>query len=86
MKLLYGLYNQQDDVWCERVFMPDTDMEQLMRQNNIKLFGLESRDPIDTFDFGFTLQYELSYTAVLNMLELAGLPLRAAERDSRIRL
>jgi radical SAM family uncharacterized protein len=83
MKLLYGLYNQQDDVWCERVFMPDTDMEQLMRQNNIKLFGLESRDPIDTFDFiGFTLQYELSYTAVLNMLELAGLPLRAAERDS----
>ncbi len=83
MKLLYGLYNSQEDVWCERVFMPDTDMEELMRQNGIKLFGLESRDAIDTFDFiGFTLQYELSFTAILNMLELAGLPLHAAERDS----
>lgn len=83
MKLLYGLYNEQKDVWCERVFAPDTDMEVLMRENHIKLYGLESRDPIDTFDFiGFTLQYELSFTAVLNMLDLAGLPLRAADRDS----
>lgn len=82
MKLLYSLYNEQKDVWCERVFVPDVDMEQLMRDNGIKLFGLESRDAIDTFDFiGFTLQYELSFTAILNMLDLAGLPLRAADRN-----
>ncbi len=81
MKLLYGLYNEQPDVWCERVFAPDTDMEALMRENGIPLFALESRDPIRDFDFiGFTLQYEMSYTAVLHMLELAGVPLHAAER------
>lgn len=51
MKILYGLFNSQPDIWCERVFAPDTDMEALMRQNGVKLFGLESRDPIDTFDF-----------------------------------
>lgn len=83
MKILYSLLNKQPDVFCERVFMPDTDMEELMRQNGVRLFGLESRDAIDTFDFiGFTLQYELSYTAVLNMLDLAGLPIRAEDRDS----
>ncbi|MDD3832396.1 MAG: TIGR03960 family B12-binding radical SAM protein [Oscillospiraceae bacterium] len=82
MKLLYGLLNERQDIWCERAFMPDTDMEILMRENNIKLFSLESRDEINTFDFiGFTLQYELSYTAVLNMLELSGLPLNAADRQ-----
>ncbi len=81
MKLLYGLYNEQPDVWCERVFAPDTDMEALMRENGIPLFALESRDPIRDFDFiGFTLQYEMSYTAVLHMLDLAGVPLHAAER------
>lgn len=81
MKLLYGLFNEQEDVWCERVFAPDTDMEALMRANGLKLFGLESRDPVDTFDFlGFTLQYELSFTAILNMLDLAGIPLRSADR------
>ncbi len=81
MKILYGLLNSMDDVWCERVFAPDTDMEQLMRDQNIPLFGLESRDPLGSFDFiGFTLQYEMSYTAVLNMLDLCGLPLRAADR------
>lgn len=84
MKLLYALFNREEDIWCERVFAPDTDMEELMRQNGIKLFGLESRDPIDAFDFvGFTLQYEMSYTSVLHMLDLAGLPLRAADRDER---
>ena len=83
MKILYGLYNREPDIWCERVFMPDTDMERLMRENGIKLFGIESREPIDRFDIiGFTLQYELSYTAVLNMLDLAGLPLYSRERDS----
>lgn len=81
MKLLYGLFNSQPDVWCERVFCPDTDMEALMRERGIPLYGLESRDPIASFDFiGFTLQYELCYTTVLHMLALAGLPLRADER------
>lgn len=81
MKILYGLFNRMEDVWCERVFAPDTDMEALMREHGVPLFGLESRDPIREFDFiGFTLQYEMSFTAVLNMLDLAGLPLRAAER------
>lgn len=82
MKILYGLFNRMEDVWCERVFAPDTDMEALMRENGVPLFGLESRDPIRDFDFiGFTLQYEMSFTAVLNMLDLAGLPLRAADRE-----
>ena len=82
MKILYGLYNEQEDVWCERVFAPDTDMEALMREKGIPLFGLESRDPIREFDFiGFTLQYELSFTGVLNMLDLAGVPLHACDRD-----
>lgn len=84
MKLLYGLFNEQPDVWCERAFAPDTDMEKLMRQHKIPLYGLESRDPVSQFDFmGFTLQYEMSYTAILNMLDLAGLPLRASQRDEQ---
>ncbi len=82
MKILYAQFNNEPDVWCERVFSPDTDMEAMMRQHDIPLFGLESRDPIRDFDFiGFTVQYELCYTAMLNMLDLAGVPLRAADRD-----
>ena len=81
IKILYAQFNNEPDVWCERVFAPDTDMEAIMRERHIPLFGLESRDPIRDFDFiGFTLQYELSYTAVLNMLDLAGVPLRSADR------
>lgn len=81
IKILYGLYNSVPDIWCERVFAPWTDMEEFMRERGIPLWGLESGDPIREFDFvGFTLQYELSYTNVLNMLELAGIPLLAAER------
>ena len=82
MKILYSLLNNMEGVWCERVFAPDTDMEDLMRSNGVDLFGLESRDSIRSFDFiGFTLQYEMSYTGVLNMLELAGVPLLAKDRD-----
>ena len=82
MKILYGQFNNEPDVWCERVFAPDKDMEALMLENHIPLFGLESHDPIRDFDFiGFTLQYEMSFTAILHMLELAGVPLRAADRD-----
>lgn len=81
MKILYGLKNAVEDFWCERVFAPDTDMETLMRENNIPLFALESRDPIREFDFvGFTLQYEMCYTTILNMLDLASIPLLSSER------
>lgn len=84
MKILYSQFNERPDIWCERVFAPDRDMEALMREKDIRLFGLESRDPIDGFDFiGFTLQYEMCYTTVLNMLDLAGVPMRAADRDER---
>ncbi|MBQ8549836.1 MAG: TIGR03960 family B12-binding radical SAM protein, partial [Clostridia bacterium] len=81
MKILYSLFNEREDIWCERVFNPWIDFQEVMRENNIPLFALESRDPIKDFDFiGFTLQYELSYTNVLNMLDLAGVPLRSADR------
>lgn len=84
MKILYSLYNDEPDIWCERVFMPDTDMVEEMHQRKIPLFALESRDPIRDFDFiAFTLQYEMSYTTILAMLDLAGVPLRSAERDER---
>ena len=82
MKILYSQFNERDDIWCERVFAPWTDFEEVMRENNIPLFALESRDAIKDFDFiGFTLQYEMAYTNVLNMLDLAGIPLRSADRD-----
>ena len=81
MKILYGLFNAQPNIWCERVFAPWTDMEQEMRRIGMPLFALESGEPIRDFDFiGFTLQYELSFTNVLNMLDLAGVPLRSADR------
>lgn len=81
MKILYGLMNQRDDIWCERVFAPWEDMEQVMRRENIPLYGLESFDPLNEFDIiGFTLQYELSFTNILNMLDLAGIPVLAKER------
>lgn len=83
MKILYGLKNDIEDFWCERVFAPDTDMEQLMREHHIPLFALESRDPIREFNFvGFTLQYEMCYTTVLNMLDLGGIPLLSSERGN----
>lgn len=83
MKILYSLVNSLDYAWCERVFAPDSDMEAEMRENGVKLFALESEDDIKNFDIiGFTLMYELSYTNVLNMLDLAGIPLLSSERDS----
>ncbi|MBQ5810680.1 MAG: TIGR03960 family B12-binding radical SAM protein, partial [Clostridia bacterium] len=81
MKILYSLFNSREDIWCERVFAPWVDFEQVMRENNISLYALESGDSLDKFDFvGFTLQYEMSYTNLLNMLELGGIPLRSADR------
>jgi radical SAM family uncharacterized protein len=81
MKILYHLMNEREDTYCERVFAPWVDMEAKMRENSIPLFALETRDPISEFDFvGFTLQYEMSYTNVLNMLDLAGIPLLSKDR------
>lgn len=82
MKILYSCLNRMEGVWCERVFAPWTDMEALMREKDIPLYALESGDPVKDFDIiGFTLQYELSYSNVLNMLDLAGVPLLASERQ-----
>lgn len=81
MKILYGLKNRVPNYWCERAFMPLPDMEEQMRKRNIPLYALESLDPIKEFDFiGFTIQYELCYTTILEMLDLAGVPVLASER------
>ncbi|MDR2569895.1 MAG: TIGR03960 family B12-binding radical SAM protein [Oscillospiraceae bacterium] len=81
MKILYGVLNDIEDVWCERVFTPWIDMESEMRENDIPLYGLESYDAIREFNIiAFSLSYELSYTNVLNMLDLAGIPLRRTDR------
>ncbi len=81
MRILYGALNSDPDIWCERVFAPWVDMEEQMRQHDIPLCALESGDPLSEFDIiGFTLQYEMCYTNVLNMLSLAKLPIRAADR------
>lgn len=81
LRILYGVMNEQDDIWCERVFAPWTDMESELRKRGEKLFALESGDPLCDFDIvGFTLQYEMSYSAVLNMLDLGGITLRREER------
>ena len=82
MRILYGVMNQMEGVWCERVFAPWGDMEEEMRQAGIPLFGLESGDPITNFDIvAFSVGYEMAFTAILNMLDLAGIPLRSAQRD-----
>lgn len=82
IKILYSALNSAENVWCERVFAPLPDMEEQLRENNIPLFALESRDPISEFDFvGFTMQYELSYTNVVNMLDLGNIPVFAKDRD-----
>ena len=81
MRILYGVMNEMDGVWCERVFAPWVDMEEEMRREGIPLYGLESGDSIADFDLiGFSLGYEMAYSNVLNMLDLAGLPLRSEER------
>jgi len=81
MKILYHLLNDQSDIYCERVFAPWPDMEKVMREEGIKLFALESRDYIKNFDFvGFTLQYEMSYTNIINMLDLADIPKLSSQR------
>ena len=85
MTILYSLINSRENYWCERVFAPDTDMEAVMREKDIPLFALESRDQLADFDVvGFTLQYELCFTNVLNMLNLAKIPLRSKDRGDSL--
>ena len=82
-RILYGIMNDMPGVWCERVFTPWGDMEDEMRKANIPLYALESGDPINEFDIiGFSVGYEMAYPAMLNMLDLGGLPLRAEERTA----
>ena len=81
MRILYGVLNEMDGVWCERVFAPWGDMEEEMRRAQMPLFALESGDPITNFDIvGFSVGYEMAFPAILNMLDLAGIPLHSAER------
>ena len=85
MKILYSLTNERENYWCERCYAPDNDFEAIMRENDIPLYALESLDPIKEFDFiGFTLQYELSYSNILNMLDLAGIPIFSKDRTEEL--
>ncbi len=81
IQILYDMFNSMEDVWCERVYSPWLDLDKIMREENIPLFALESQDPIKEFDFlGITIQYEMCYTNILQVLDLAQLPLTATER------
>ncbi len=81
IQILYDMLNQRDDVYCERVYSPWTDLDKIMREHNIPLFALESQDPIKDFDFlGITIQYEMCYTNILQVLELSQIPLMSADR------
>ncbi len=81
MRILYGVMNRMDGIWCERVFAPWGDMEQAMGENSLPLWALESQEPVKNFDMiAFTIGYEMAYSNILNMLRLAGIPLHAAER------
>ncbi len=84
VKILYGVLNEMNDVWCERAFAPWPDMAKALERESLPLFALESKDPLSAFDIvGFSLQYELCYTNVLQMLSLANIPLASAERSDR---
>lgn len=81
IQILYHMFNERPDVWCERVYSPWPDLDARMRKDNIPLFALESQDPIRAFDFlGITIQFEMCYTNILQVLELSGIPLEASER------
>lgn len=83
IQILYGMLNSWDDVWCERVYSPWVDLDAIMREENIPLFALESQDPVKDFDFlGITIQYEMCYTNILQVLDLAKIPLLAEERGN----
>ena len=81
IQILYDMFNQRDDIWCERVYSPWPDLDKIMREQNIPLFALESQDPVKDFDFlGITIQYEMCYTNILQILDLSGIPMQASDR------
>lgn len=81
IQILYDMFNRREDVWCERVYSPWVDLDRILREKQIPLFALESQDPVKDFDFlGITLQYEMCYTNVLQILDLSGIPLFADRR------
>ena len=81
IQILYDMFNLRDDIYCERVYSPWVDLDEIMRRENIPLFALESQDPVKDFDFlGITLQYEMCYTNILQILDLSGIPLKAVDR------
>ena len=85
MQILYAMFNRREDVWCERLFSPWTDLDKVMREQHIPLFALESQDPVKNFDFlGFTIQYEMCYTNILQVLDLSGIPLHAKDRTEEV--
>lgn len=81
IQILYDMFNKREDTWCERVYSPWTDLDKVMREQHIPLFALESQEPVKNFDFlGVTIQYEMCYTNILQILDLSGIPLQAKER------
>ena len=81
IQILYDMFNRREDVWCERVYSPWVDLDKVMREEHIPLFALESQDPVKEFDFlGITIQYEMCYTNILQILDLSGIPLHTKER------
>ena len=81
IQILYSMFNDREDIYCERVYSPWMDLDPIMREQNIPLFTLETQEPVKNFDFlGITLQYEMCYTNVLQVLELSQIPLHACER------
>ena len=83
IQILYDMFNRREDVWCERVYSLWTDLDKVMREENIPLFALESQDPVREFDFlGITIQFEMCYTNILQILDLSGIPLYAADRTN----
>lgn len=84
IKILYDMFNRREDVWCERVYSPWMDLDKVMREKDIPLFALESQDAVRDFDFlGITIQFEMCYTNILQILELSGIPLHACDRSEK---
>ena len=84
IQILYDMFNRREDVWCERVYSPWRDLDKVMREEKIPLFALESQDPIKDFDFlGITIQFEMCYTNILQILDLSQIPLHASERTEK---
>lgn len=84
LQILYDMFNRREDVWCERVYSPWVDMDKVLRERKIPLFALESQEPVRNFDFlGITLQYEMCYTNILQILDLSQIPMHSKERTDR---